>query len=264
MARSSSIAETNAAKHSAPQTSAPVRGVGRRTHDRPFAPQTPSTRRHVWDGQRPSRQSKFVHDPLCSPGEVGHDAAMRGSFKPPRPCSAPGCPTQTANARCETHGHAHQREVDARRGTSAERGYDATWRRLRLAKLSNDPVCQIRTHCQGAVATEVDHRIPIRQRPEGRLDWDNLQSGCKPCHSAKILRESAGRGTGTRSQSPGSAGGRPARWHLRKSAKLEIGADRGAVLRSSGVSNRGWRGRFSTEPIVCSGLITLREAPAHT
>jgi hypothetical protein len=45
------------------------------------------------------------------------------------------------------------------------------------------------------VATEVDHRTPIRQWPEGRLDWDNLQSTCKPCHAAKTRRESA-RGIG--------------------------------------------------------------------
>ncbi len=108
-----------------------------------------------------------------------------------RPCSVPGCPTLSANARCDAHDLEHQREVDARRGSSAERGYDATWRRLRLAKLAADPICQIRTHCLGLVATEVDHRIPIRQWPEGRLEWNNLQSTCKPCHAAKTRRESA-------------------------------------------------------------------------
>src|SRR5580693_5426191 len=63
----------------------------------------------------------------------GHAAASESAAQRPptrtplHPCSVPGCPTLTTNARCETHCHAHQREVDARRGTSAERGYDATW-----------------------------------------------------------------------------------------------------------------------------------------
>jgi 5-methylcytosine-specific restriction protein A len=122
---------------------------------------------------------------------------------PRRPCSVPGCPELTGNARCEAHQHAHQSEVDAHRGSSSARGYDATWRRLRRAKLATDPVCQIRTNCPGMVATEVDHKTPVRQWPEGRLDWDNLQSTCIPCHRAKTGRERL-----HRSSKPGGPGGR--------------------------------------------------------
>ena len=60
-------------------------------------------------------------------------------------------------------------------------------------KLAADPFCQIETHCKGMmpdnVATEVDHIIPIRQRPDLRLVWSNLQSACRACHSAKTWAE---------------------------------------------------------------------------
>jgi 5-methylcytosine-specific restriction endonuclease McrA len=34
--------------------------------------------------------------------------------------------------------------------------------------------------------------IPIRERPDPRLVWENLQSSCKPCHAAKTAREWSG------------------------------------------------------------------------
>ncbi|MCO5078975.1 MULTISPECIES: HNH endonuclease signature motif containing protein [Hyphomicrobiales] len=47
-----------------------------------------------------------------------------------------------------------------------------------------------------ARATEVDHVISVRQRPDLRLSWSNLRPFCKPHHSARTAREQAfGRGT---------------------------------------------------------------------
>lgn len=71
------------------------------------------------------------------------------------------------------------------RGTTAERGYAHGWPKVRSAKLAADPICEIRICCQGMVATEVDHIIPITKRPDLRLEWSNLQSACKPCNVAK-------------------------------------------------------------------------------
>ena len=59
------------------------------------------------------------------------------------------------------------------------------WRRLRAAFLAANPVCQIRIARQGAVANEVDHRIPARFAPERALDWTNLQAACRSCNLAK-------------------------------------------------------------------------------
>lgn len=106
------------------------------------------------------------------------------------PC--PGrCGKLTPGGRCPECKAAGEKARDERRGKTAERGYDARWRRLRELKLRTDPVCQIQTHCSDALANEVDHRIPIAERPDLRLVWENLQSACKSCHSAKTKRENA-------------------------------------------------------------------------
>jgi 5-methylcytosine-specific restriction endonuclease McrA len=48
--------------------------------------------------------------------------------------------------------------------------------RVRTAKLAANQICKIRTHCMNAFATEVDHIVPIRERPDLRLEWSNLQT----------------------------------------------------------------------------------------
>jgi 5-methylcytosine-specific restriction protein A len=83
----------------------------------------------------------------------------------------------------------HRRQADARRGKTAARGYDAAHRALRAARLAANPICQIQTHCLGAVATELDHIVPIERAPELRLVWENTQSACKACNAAKAQRK---------------------------------------------------------------------------
>jgi len=72
------------------------------------------------------------------------------------------------------------------RGTAPQRGYDHRWRKLRNAKLAYDPLCEV---CMAMGYTEpaqdVDHIVPIEERPDLRLSWDNLRSMCRPCHNAK-------------------------------------------------------------------------------
>ena len=75
------------------------------------------------------------------------------------------------------------RDHDQHRGTSAERGYDATWRRLRRMFLNANPLCVFHLRKRETVAaTVVDHIKSVREAPELRLEWSNLQSLCKPCH----------------------------------------------------------------------------------
>jgi len=105
------------------------------------------------------------------------------------PCSIAGCTELTAIGLCEAHRRERQRENALRRGKTAERGYGADWRRLRAVKLRTDPICEIRTHCHGLVASEVDHIRPVRERPDLRLEWSNLQSTCHGCHVAKTKQE---------------------------------------------------------------------------
>ena len=106
-----------------------------------------------------------------------------------RPCLQPGCGEYAVtNGRCAEHASKNERL----RGTTKERGYAGGWPALRARKLAADPLCQIQTHCGKGIgqddpvaATEVDHIIPISERPDLRLAWSNLQSACKPCNAAK-------------------------------------------------------------------------------
>lgn len=67
------------------------------------------------------------------------------------------------------------------RGKSTARGYDWKWRKLRNAKISRNPLCEM---CGKAPATQVHHKIPIAEKPNLRLNWDNIQSLCTACHMA--------------------------------------------------------------------------------
>lgn len=74
------------------------------------------------------------------------------------------------------------RAYDGKRGTSAQRGYDARWERIRLMKLRENPLCEI---CDGngiiTEATEVHHIVPIGDGGE-IYAIRNLMSLCHSCH----------------------------------------------------------------------------------
>lgn len=62
------------------------------------------------------------------------------------------------------------------------------WRRMSKAKLSDcDYKCEARLEGCKRIACEVHHKVPIKT-PEGwerRLDWDNLEAVCIPCHNIR-------------------------------------------------------------------------------
>ena len=106
-------------------------------------------------------------------------------------------------------GSAAQRrmQLDRWRGSAASRGYDAAWKALRLAKLKADPLCWwcLRKGVLTAANT-VDHIEPITERPDLRLVWSNLRSGCKPCHDAHTARQVAAGHRGMRGARPRGLG----------------------------------------------------------
>jgi 5-methylcytosine-specific restriction enzyme A len=108
--------------------------------------------------------------------------------RPGRPCLEIRCPhLAVVGGRCEEHARIHghykqqaQRQYDRQRGSSTERGYDATWGKLRKMFLRENPLCN---RCPGVVpATVVHHRIPIDQGGS-RLEGENLEALCSTCHS---------------------------------------------------------------------------------
>ena len=116
--------------------------------------------------------------------------------RPPRPCAHPGCRALVhgAEGRCDRHRRQVARERDDRRGSSTARGYGSDWQRLRVRKLQADPLCEgCKSQGRVSLAEEVDHIVRIVERPDLRLDMDNLQSLCRPCHAAKSAAERSGR-----------------------------------------------------------------------
>lgn len=68
----------------------------------------------------------------------------------------------------------------------------AAWKRLRAAKLAQDPLCE---YCRQAgritAAREVDHRQSIKNGGDP-WDWTNLTSTCSACHSEKTQADRRG------------------------------------------------------------------------
>ena len=107
-------------------------------------------------------------------------------------CRYRGCIALTRDGYCPAHrSQRYQRPADKRRGTSAARGYDARWRKVRALYYQRHPLCEDcleegRLTDQGI---EVDHVIPIAVRPDLRLALENLRSLCRRHHKRKTDRD---------------------------------------------------------------------------
>jgi 5-methylcytosine-specific restriction protein A len=79
--------------------------------------------------------------------------------------------------------------------SAAARGYDADWRRLRLAHLAAHPHCEpCRQRGRVTPATQVHHLQRFRGLDDPlRLDPRNCQSICAPCHLRESAQQASGR-----------------------------------------------------------------------
>lgn len=99
----------------------------------------------------------------------------------PRPCGQPGCRALVrGRARCAEH----ERKREQERGTAHQRGYDARWRKARLAYLRQHPLCVL---CLPRVvpADVVDHVTD--HKGDVRLFWDqnNWRALCRDHHDRR-------------------------------------------------------------------------------
>jgi 5-methylcytosine-specific restriction protein A len=108
-------------------------------------------------------------------------------------CALGGCQNRTMTRWCDEHTKTTSvaRSYDLRRGNSTQRGYDASWVKLRLVALRRDQyLCQeCLRNGRPTQARDVDHVIPIAVAPERRLDLTNLESLCSTCHKIKTFKE---------------------------------------------------------------------------
>ncbi len=80
----------------------------------------------------------------------------------------------------KTHRHDQRRQVRLKLYTSS------AWKRLRKAKLAQDPICE---HCKRKAANVVHHKIRARLDAAAQLDIENLEALCDSCHNAESQRE---------------------------------------------------------------------------
>ena len=117
---------------------------------------------------------------------------------PLRHCVTPGCPNRVKDGHCRQHQQKRQRVSDQARGTRHQRGYDNEWDRLSKRNLAAQPWCvgyPKGQHKPYTVLAEVtDHIIPIKRRPDLRLEPSNLQSLCSDCNRRKGIAEEGGLG----------------------------------------------------------------------
>ena len=60
------------------------------------------------------------------------------------------------------------------------------WRSIRAAILKRDPTCRLRTHCDGAPSTEVDHIGHPDDHTPG-----SLRGVCRRCHASRTGKQAA-------------------------------------------------------------------------
>lgn len=85
---------------------------------------------------------------------------------------------------------------DRRRRSRIARGYDKHWLKIVKRKKVANPLCE---ECErrGRVTKmkQVHHIVPFLGIDDPkRLDWDNLESLCIPCHAMKTGRSESWRG----------------------------------------------------------------------
>jgi 5-methylcytosine-specific restriction enzyme A len=102
-------------------------------------------------------------------------------------CGFRGCPRTTRQRYCEEHAPLARRFYDRQRGSSVDRGYDSAWERIAEQRRHLD--CYLCQACiaEGLVTASsiVDHIIPLHVRPDWRLEINNTQVLCHPCHTRK-------------------------------------------------------------------------------
>lgn len=75
------------------------------------------------------------------------------------------------------------------RGNRHQRGYDYEWTKTSANHLRRFPLCaECDRDGRTVMATVVDHKIPVRHRPDLRLDRQNHWSLCDHCHNGMKRR----------------------------------------------------------------------------
>jgi len=116
--------------------------------------------------------------------ERGTSYCPKHAGKARRPCGNRECPNLVPAGvyLCPSCQRNASQKYEQERESAHDRGYDATWTRVRLAYLHAHPLCE-RCLLTGALVPSVlvHHKVELSKGGE-RLDPDNLEALCRPCH----------------------------------------------------------------------------------
>lgn len=129
-----------------------------------------------------------------------------------KPCRYPGCPRTTATRYCDKHASCEYKHVKTRKQVNpelmrADEFYlSPEWRALRKLQLELEPFCRTCSANNRVTAAQMaDHIKPINQGG-AKLDLNNLQSLCHPCHNRKRQQEARGPRPDPKRRTSGSFG----------------------------------------------------------
>jgi len=104
-------------------------------------------------------------------------------------CPVVGCAELISGSARYCAQHTRERRPPDNRPSSAQRGYDTEWQKIRAAYLAAHPWCVVK-ECPPHPATEVDH---IVARSEGGTnDFINLRGYCRSHHSMRTAQDQPG------------------------------------------------------------------------
>lgn len=64
------------------------------------------------------------------------------------------------------------------------------WQSIRAMRIANEPWCRYCLEIRKLTPTHaIDHIVPVKERPDLALDYDNTQGLCKHCHDSVKRRE---------------------------------------------------------------------------
>ena len=103
--------------------------------------------------------------------------------KAKKPCAYRGCRELTAGRYCVAHTKQEAKHYNQHvRDPGSDKRYGSTWKRIRAAFLSANPLCAMCSK-EGRLmpATLVHHKVKLIDG--GTNDWGNLMTLCSSCHS---------------------------------------------------------------------------------
>ena len=104
-------------------------------------------------------------------------------YKAKKPCAHHGCRELTANRYCDAHAKQEAKRYNRHnRNPESNKRYGRTWKQIRAAFLSANPLCVVCVR-NGRLtpATLAHHKVKLSDG--GTNDWSNLQALCSECHS---------------------------------------------------------------------------------